>query len=177
VKSELVLWLWNARFFLALWFLLCFVHCYFVLLFYCYTFTLVVVYCWSIALLFICDYSLLLLFVSGWSLVQLLVYHYSFALLHWSIIIPFLIICGYSFALLLVLCAPLHYYYTIVTISTSGAMFDHVPIGFVIVVLLCCCSISVPFVWLIFIPHLLVWVVAMECGIQLISFINLNNKH
>jgi len=36
-----------------------------------------------------------------------------------------------------------------------------------------CCSISVPFVWLIFIPHLLVWVVAMECGIQLISFINL----
>ncbi len=92
--------------------LLFFHQCYFVLLLCCYTFTLVVVYSCSIALLFICDYSLVLLFVCGWSLVLLLVHHYSLALLHWSIIIPLLIVCNYSIALLLFLCAPSHHYYS-----------------------------------------------------------------
>ncbi len=62
-----------------------------------------------------------------------LVHHYSLALLHWSIINPLFIIYSYSFALLLVLCAPSHYYYSIVIISTSSTMFSHVPIGFVVV--------------------------------------------
>jgi hypothetical protein len=106
VKSELVLWLWNARFFLALWFLLCFVHCYFVLLFYCYTFALVVVYCSSIVLLFICDYSLLLLFVCGWSLVQLLVHHYSFTYSLWLFLH---IVVGFVWPLALLL--PYCYYF------------------------------------------------------------------